>query len=146
MMEELIELKEQYPFPECMDMFLEFIETYHTQLILLREQARVNGYGRLYEAIQNIFQDYGDYTKDNSLRDYPSLNVNGKYDTYLLHSLVNAATPVMYHYGELWKKSKGIPIDNTGVNFTPGIPGWGDASSGCSRLIGDIKRILEEDY
>jgi len=144
-LEDLEKLHRENPYPEDMVMFNEFIETHHTQLILLREQARVNDYERLYEAVQNLFEEYFQYSHDRRLYDYPSLQVNGEYDDYLLHTLVEAATPLMNHYGELFYQSR-IPLDNTGVHFSGGNYRWGDASSSCSRLIGDIKRIWGENH
>ncbi len=143
-LEDLEKLYADNPYPEDMVIFCDFVENHKTQLILLREQARVNGYKRLYGAVQQIFELYGTVVKDRGLYKYPSLKVHGEYDAYLLHTLVEAATPVMEHYGRLFKESRGVKFPDG--SFSSGNYRWGDACSFCSRLLGDIKCIWGEDH
>lgn len=142
-MVDLKELKEKYPYPNDMDVFTDFIQTYKTQLLLLREKARVNNNQRLFEAIQNLFEDYLQYSHDRTLYEYHNLEVNCDYDDYLLNNLMRAAKEVRDYYAPMWKESRSIPVDNG--RYSAGIIRWGDACSGCNRLATDIMVVIKDE-
>lgn len=142
MIETIEELRIKYPqFPEDMMVFTKFIRTYKNQLLLLREKARVTNNHRLYEAVQNLFEDYFQYTHDKALFNHFTLEVDGYYDDYLLSSMIGAAIKVRDHYAIMWNDSRNIPVDHNGLHYTAGNYRWGDACSGCNRLAEDLKTI-----
>ncbi|WP_406533405.1 hypothetical protein [Methanobrevibacter sp.] len=142
MISSLEELKEKYPpYPHDMKVFNEFIETYRNQLLLLRENARVNNNERLYEAVQHLFEDYFQITHKRDLFNHFPLEVSGEYDAYLLESVIKAAEKVRDYYSPMWEDSHGIPLDHTGLHYSAGIIRWGDACSSCNRLAEDLKSI-----